>query len=231
VIEEPEPESPGFQTFIGKCEFQGDFGGPRQTLSAAQLLQGMTLPPYFTYTTHTATPQLAFFGQRNGTEQFRTELRHADEWPAAIGTNVMHIRLSISDSELNEYTWAQIHRKAAVSVPPPLRLTWDKQRSGIAQHLWAVVRRDSGSYERYDLGPRVEGFMDVRIELTDLTLTVTIDGTVRHSQTLADWAGYNTCYFKYGLYLTGSASSGGSVDCVVESVDAYNSIITNVHSV
>ena len=225
----PPPPGNPWLDFVSLSEYQGDLasGTPRTVVSAANLASGQDAPPHFVNNGSV----LQFSGFRdNSSYSFRSELRHANEFPAT-GTSAMTYRVQISDSDLEEYTWGQIHLKASTSVPPPLRLSWDKSRSGQSGHLWAVVRRDSGVYERHDLGARPTGFMDVTLSLDNLVLSVSIDGVVKHTQQLSDWAGYDRCYFKCGLYLSGSAAATGTASATIARVSASHSVVTNVHSV
>lgn len=148
---------------------------------------------------------------REGEPKKRSELRQYPEWGVA-NKNSMIGTLQLSSSPLNEYTWMQLHRKESYSTRPPLRLTWAKAQSidgrVYQDYLVAVFYHENGGYKKVPLMPRPDGDMVAELRTYNHQVFITINGNLLHVENVADWAGYK-CYFKAGLYLSGSEPAEG----------------------
>lgn len=206
-----------FNDVLGNSQYQGDLvsGGSRVTFEGSALLSKPNTEFFYF-----ADDNMHFHGVRDSSYQMRSEIRYASEWlPSNSG--LMDIDIELSDSELTEYTFAQVHRKATTSVQPPLRITFDKNRTSggveYTDHLFAVVRRNNGAYERTPLIAKPTGVFNLKVEVTANVLTIKIDDVIVHTESVIDWDGY-ALYFKFGVYLTGSAESIGEINAVVHDV-------------
>ena len=148
---------------------------------------------------------------REGKAKKRSELRQYPEWRVA-NENVMKGTLRLESSVLNEYTWMQLHRKASYTVKPPLRLTWAKAQSIDGKlyedYLVAVFYHDSGGYKKVPLMPRPQADMTTEVRAYNHQVFITINDNLMHVENVADWGDYR-CYFKAGLYLSGSEPAEG----------------------
>lgn len=148
---------------------------------------------------------------REGKPKKRSELRQYPEWSVA-NENVMKGTLRLEASPLNEYTWMQLHRKESYSVKPPLRLTWAKSQSidgkVYKDYLVAVIYHEKTGYKKVPLMPRPPGDMVAELRAYNHQVFITINGTLLHVENVSDWGGYK-CYFKAGLYLSGSEAAEG----------------------
>lgn len=148
---------------------------------------------------------------REGKSKKRSELRQYPEWSVA-NENSMKGTLRLGGSPLNEYTWMQLHRKEYYSVKPPLRLTWAKSQSiggkVYNDYLIAVFYHEESGYKKVPLMPRPEGDMVAELRAYNHQVFITINDNLLHVENVAGWSGYN-CYFKAGLYLSGSAAAEG----------------------
>lgn len=202
-----------FNAALAQCELQADYdpGESRNTLTAAQLLAYPDLE-YFRFN---SAGNMVFRGERTAetnTYQFRTELRAFPEF-SNQNRSRMYAEMRLSASTLNEYTFMQIHEKPpSGSVPPPLRLAWEKTRTQSSvtynDYLWAVFHRGGSTYERIPLVARADGFMKVEIRVESGEIDILVDESLVHSETTSAWDGKDL-YFKQGIYCTGSASAIG----------------------
>lgn len=148
---------------------------------------------------------------REGKAKKRSELRQYPEWNVA-NENMMKGTLRLEASPLNEYTWMQLHRKESYSVKPPLRLTWAKSQSidgkVYKDYLVAVIYHEKTGYKKVPLMPRPSGDMVAELRAYNHQVFITINDTLLHVENVSDWGGYK-CYFKAGLYLSGSEAAEG----------------------
>lgn len=216
-----------FLPYLSLSQYQGDWvsGGTRVTMSPEVLATYQTATPWFVY----EADKMVFSGERTAlstTYNFRSELRHGPEWNPS-GNNRMDFEVELGTTNLNEYTFAQIHRKETFATQPPMRLVWLKSRSSVLNNIYAVLRRETGKYEYFPLGVKPEGVFKVSFILNGLNLRVLINDVEKHNSNPTDWTGYN-CYFKIGTYLTGSAAATGTIVAKYSSVTTSNSIINNI---
>lgn len=158
---------------------------------------------------------------REGKAKKRSELRQYPEWRVA-NENVMKGTLRLESSALNEYTWMQLHRKESYSVKPPLRLTWAKAQSidgkVYQDYLVAVFYHEGSGYKKVPLMPRPEGDMTAELRAYNHQVFITINDSLLHVENVAGWGDYN-CYFKAGLYLSGSAAAEGQARVGMSSLE------------
>ncbi|MCK0152141.1 polysaccharide lyase family 7 protein [Alcanivorax sp. S6407] len=147
--------------------------------------------------------------ERSGKDKVRSELRQFPEWSVS-GWRQMQAQVRLLETDLDEVTWMQLHRKSSSSVTPPLRLTLERRREhkgGVYKdYLFAVIHHKSSGYKRVPLGPRPDEDFQATIRVNNYQVQIGIDGTLVHVENVADWADYH-CYFKVGLY-----ASGGDAD-------------------
>lgn len=147
--------------------------------------------------------------ERNGKYKVRSELRQFPEWSVS-GWRQMDANVRLLETELDEVTWMQLHRKSKGSVTPPLRLTLDRRREhngGVYEdYLFAVIYHKKSGYKRVPLGPRPEGDFRATIRVNNYQVMIGLDGALVHVENVSDWEKYK-CYFKVGLY-----ASGGDAD-------------------
>lgn len=148
---------------------------------------------------------------REGSPKKRSELRQFPEWSVG-GNHRMTAAMTLSDSTINEYTWMQLHRKEKTSVKPPLRLTWAKAQSiggkVYKDYLVAVFYHEKGGYKKVPLMPRPDAEMTAELHAYNHQVFITLNGNLLHVENVSGWADYK-CYFKAGLYLSGSAGAEG----------------------
>ena len=146
-----------------------------------------------------------------GKPKKRSELRQYPEWSVA-GNHRMTATLRLSDSTINEYTWMQLHRKEKTSVKPPLRLTWAKAQSiggkVYQDYLVAVFYHEKTGYKKVPLVPRTGQEIQAELRVYNHQVFISLNGNLVHVENVSDWADYK-CYFKAGLYLSGSAAAEG----------------------
>ena len=196
---------PPFSTSVHQYEVTDGVTG-KDTMDTDELL---TFPEtdYFYF----QDDYLVYDLTREGKPKKRSELRQYPEWRVA-NENVMKGTIRLSDSPLNEYTWMQLHRKESYSVKPPLRLTWAKAQSidgkVYEDYLVAVFYHESTGYKKVPLMPRPEGEMVAELRTYNHQVFITLNGTLLHVENVSDWGSY-ACYFKAGLYLSGSDAVEG----------------------
>lgn len=202
-----------FNTAFALCQHQADIteGGTRITLTPEQL----QTHPNSAYLYFNSVGNMVARGERTVDTQtfnYRSELRVFPEF-SNQNRSRMYAEMKLSNSDLNEYTFMQIHEKPpGGSVPPPLRLAWEKTRTQSSvtynDYLWAVFHRGGSTYERIPLIARPEGFTAVELECEAGSVYITIDDVLIHSETVEAWDGKDL-YFKQGVYCTGSTSAIG----------------------
>ena len=148
-------------------------------------------------------------------EANRSELRQeTPEWQTSSSVEqALSARVSIPLPEtntLNQFTFMQIHDTADGLNKPLIRLTWQRNRDGKADHLWAAIRTpddygrpissDNLSGIQVDLGPRPLGFFDAVIAVQNNQLTVELQGQTVIDMNVSYWDGLDN-YFKAGVYL------------------------------
>lgn len=196
---------PPFSTSVHQYEVTDGVTG-KKTMDTEELL---TFPEteYFYF----SSDYLLYDLTREGTPKKRSELRQYPEWRVA-NENIMKGTLNLEASALNEYTWMQLHRKELYSVKPPLRLTWAKAQSiggeVYRDFLVAVFYHENGGYKKVPLMPRPDGDLVAEVRTYNHQVFITLNGTLLHVENVADWGDYR-CYFKAGLYLSGSESAQG----------------------
>ena len=114
------------------------------------------------------------------------------------------------DNPLLEYvdqlTFMQIHDSTDFNKPL-LRLVWIRDRKGVLDHLWAVVKGDlqtSGIYYYEDMGARSEIFEKFEICVQNSVLSVKRENVEQilnpNAQDVSHWDTLSS-YFKAGVYL------------------------------
>ena len=146
---------------------------------------------------------------------YRSELRQESGYWQTSTTQeqVLSARVSLPLPEtetLDQFTFMQIHDTGDGLNKPLIRLTWQRERLGLADHLWAVIRTpadpgrpislDNLSGIQIDLGPRPVGFFDAAISVLDNQMRVELDGQTLVDIDVSYWDGLNN-YFKAGVYL------------------------------
>ena len=136
--------------------------------------------------------------------------------------NTMTATMRLESSPINEYTWMQLHRKESYSVKPPLRLTWAKAQSidgkVYEDYLVAVFYHEDSGYRKIPLMPRPDGDMVAELRAYNHQVFITINNTLVHVENVSGWADYN-CYFKAGLYLSGSKEAQGQARVGMTDID------------
>lgn len=148
-------------------------------------------------------------------DSMRSELRQeSGDWlTSTTAKRSLSGRLQIDIPEtdsLNQFTFMQIHDTNDGLNKPLIRLTWQRDRDGLSDHLWAVIRTpddptrpisgDNLSSVSLDLGPRPTGFFDALIGVRENRMWVEIDGEVLVDMDVSYWDGLDN-YFKAGVYL------------------------------
>ena len=147
----------------------------------------------------------------------RSELRQlSGDWDTATATPqrlVARVKVFVPETpELKQYTFLQIHDKKngdAGLNKPLLRLTWQQNRKGKADHLWAAIRTPDDmsktislknlATDTIDLGPRPAGFFAAEIRVQNGRMTVLLDGETKVDKDVSYWNGLAN-YFKAGVY-------------------------------
>ncbi|MZR61446.1 polysaccharide lyase family 7 protein [Alcanivorax sp. DP30] len=226
-----ESDSSGAPVYQGKSSFDQAFsssvlqyevtdGTKQKTLYSEELLE-YPETDYFYF----KNAYLVFDLIREGKAKKRSELRQYPEW--SIGDeNTMTATLRLESSELNEYTWMQLHRKEKYSVKPPLRLTWAKAQridgKTYKDYLVAVFYHEGSGYHKVPLMPRPDGDFKAQVRANNHQVFISVNDSLMHVENVAGWANYN-CYFKVGLYLSGSESAYGNTQVAVSALDFQHS--------
>jgi hypothetical protein len=114
------------------------------------------------------------------------------------------------------YTWMQIHGIDGGEITlqdgsvvktfnyPLLRLTWQRKRTGLYDHLWAVIissyPRTPKEYLWVDLGPRSDDFFHTLVSLQNNILQISINDNMMISYDVTYWE-EEPNYFKAGIYI------------------------------
>ena len=148
-------------------------------------------------------------------ESNRSELRQeSGDWQTSAAVEqVLSARVSLPLPEtdtLNQFTFMQIHDTNDGLNKPLIRLTWQRERLGQTDHLWAAIRtpddfdqpisNDNLSGFQVDLGPRPLGFFDAVIAVQNNQMTVELQGQTVIDMDVSYWDGLDN-YFKAGVYL------------------------------
>ncbi|WP_297439946.1 polysaccharide lyase family 7 protein [Sulfurimonas sp.] len=121
------------------------------------------------------------------------------------------------------YTWMQIHGIDGATITlsdgsnvptfnyPLLRLTWQRSRTSIYDHIWAVIissyPRTPKEYLWVDLGKRPDGFFHTQVSLQNNILQISINDTVMISYDVTYWE-EEPNYFKAGIYINNFDDGG-----------------------
>jgi hypothetical protein len=147
-------------------------------------------------------------GEFNTSKGWRTSDNNGNFWLAQVRC--------YKPKETLAYTWMQVHGIDGVDITlkdgtvvksfnyPIIRLTWERYRDGVYDHLWAIVitsyPREDKVYEWTDLGPRPNDFFDAEVHFQSNTLKVLIHGNIMLSYDVSYWE-EEPSYFKAGLYI------------------------------
>lgn len=128
--------------------------------------------------------------------------------------------------ETQSYTWMQVHGVNGMDITlndgtvvksfnyPIIRLTWERYRDGVYDHLWAIVivsaPRTPKIYEWIDLGERPDHFFHTEVHFQDNILKVIVDGNVMASYDVTYWE-EEVNYFKAGIYINRFDDGGEGV--------------------
>nr|AYC81221.1 PL7 alginate lyase [uncultured bacterium] len=140
----------------------------------------------------------------------RSELRQMIEWKTSTTSwkkMIGEVKLFFpSTNSLNQYTFMQIHDSDGINKPL-IRLAWVRQRSGKYDHIWAYLRKDTGStIDVIDLGPRPDGFFKAEIKVKSNILKVKINSVTMINENVSYWSNFHN-YFKAGVYLQDDGSA------------------------
>lgn len=143
--------------------------------------------------------------------------------------NEMEATLQLSNSDAEEYTWMQLHRKKPGSLPvrPPLRLVWIKQ--GVVDnvlyddYLWAVFYDENANnsngyikdYKKIPLMPRSDDYMKASIATFKDDIYIYINNQLVIKEPAPAQTANFKYFFKIGIYM----SSGGSDGKVTVKID------------
>ena len=112
----------------------------------------------------------------------------------------------VETDTLNEYTWMQVHDSGSFNKPL-VRLVWKRNREGVLNHLWAVIRHSSTIKECNpqictweDLGERSSGTFKAEIRIENNIMKVKIDDFTELETDVSAWQDLSM-YFKAGVYL------------------------------
>lgn len=150
------------------------------------------------------------------TYKTRSELRQRDEWRTDDPDGnywLASLKCLKPQVGISSYTWMQIHGTNESYNYPILRLLWERQRSGLYDHLWAVVivndplPNEIFQYSYYDLGPRTDEFFSAEVHMVDNRMYVMIDRDVKVAISIEYWQEVIN-YFKAGIYLNRFADGG-----------------------
>jgi len=140
------------------------------------------------------------------------------------------------------YTWMQVHGIDGTDIIlddgttvksfnyPIIRLTWERYRDGIYDHIWAIVitsyPRTPKVYEWTDLGPRPDDFFNAEVHFQSNIMKVIINKTVMASYDVTYWE-TEPCYFKAGIYIN-RFTDGGEASVAFRQLrfDTNDSIVT-----
>ena len=218
---EPGPEGDFKAAFDGALEssvlqYEITDGSAKKTHFSNELL-AYPETAYF----HFSDPYMVFELERKGKAKARSELRQYPEWKIA-DENRMAATVKLEASSLNEYTWMQLHRKEPYSVKPPLRLTWAKAQTldgkVYQDYLVAVFYHEDSGYHKVPLIPRPDGEMTAELRAYNHQVFIRLNGSLVHVENVAGWSSYH-CYFKLGLYTSGSQPAHGQARVGVKQVE------------
>ncbi|MCV2401463.1 polysaccharide lyase family 7 protein [Marinomonas sp. C2222] len=144
----------------------------------------------------------------------RSELRQMDEWYSSDSsyTNKMIGEVEVinpEDGEVDEITFMQIHDVSGNSNAinkPLVRLVWERERDGIENHYWAVIKEDAckdcKNYLKVDIGEHKDDPVKFEIRVTDSKLTIKRDGATISGLNKYDIGYWDHLenYFKAGVY-------------------------------
>ncbi|BFM10161.1 hypothetical protein R50072_03140 [Simiduia litorea] len=136
----------------------------------------------------------------------RSELRQMSEWYTKDAGNRMKGTFTIDDplsGNVDQLTFMQIHDSEAFNKPL-LRLVWLRERSGISDHVWAVIKDDviaAGAYTYVDLGSYNSAGHSAEIAVANNKMTISLDNVVKvNARDVSYWQDLSS-YFKAGVYL------------------------------
>jgi len=144
----------------------------------------------------------------------RSELRQVSEW---YGDDQSYLYKMIGevlvedpqDGDVDEITFMQVHdvtnNSNAINLPL-VRLVWLRERDGISNHYWAVIKEDAcktcSNYEKIDLGAHSTSATKFEIRIKDSKLTIKVNGSANsdiNSYDIGYWDHLEN-YFKAGVY-------------------------------
>lgn len=114
------------------------------------------------------------------------------------------------------YTWMQVHGINGTDITlndgtvvrsfnyPIIRLTWERYRDGVYDHIWAIVitsyPRTPKTYDWIDLGPRPDNFFKAEVHFQNNIMKVIINEILMTSYDVTYWE-EEPNYFKAGIYI------------------------------
>jgi len=115
------------------------------------------------------------------------------------------------DTQLTQFTFAQIHDSDQSTVRPLLQMVWRRQRSGLSDHIWASLRNSliHNNFDWIDCGPRLEGFWKLKVEVKKSLLQVRVGSLLYVSRNVSYWDS-RLNYFQAGVYNQADATAQGA---------------------
>ena len=164
----------------------------------------------------------------------RSELRQetGTDWQTSTTDRLSldaRVRLAAPGNQTpDQYTFMQIHDTGDGLNKPLIRLTWQRDRGSMEDHLWAVIRTPGDFGQPISnsnlatlslgLGARPTGFFDASIVVQDSRMRVLIDGQAKVDMDVSYWDGLDN-YFKAGVYLQDPGEAAVEFDQVAYNVN------------
>jgi hypothetical protein len=134
---------------------------------------------------------------------------------------------------ISSYTWMQIHGTKDTYNYPILRLFWERNRTGLYDHLWAVIiMSDPNSPKIYayaDLGARPSGFFTAEVHIRNNIMDILINHKLKDTINVTYWEDVQN-YYKAGVYIN-RYGDGGTVSAIFKELHFYDdaSKVVSVH--
>ncbi|WP_015047426.1 polysaccharide lyase family 7 protein [Simiduia agarivorans] len=136
----------------------------------------------------------------------RSELRQMSEWYSGDAGNTMSGSFHLVDplaQTVDQLTVMQVHTTDEPKKPL-VRIAWMREKNGLSDHFWAVVKDDlieAGEYSWIPMGQRNSNGNSVSIDVAANRLTIAMDGQDYVTDRALDYWASNSNYFKAGVYL------------------------------
>ncbi len=105
---------------------------------------------------------------------------------------------------ISSYTWMQIHGNFETYNYPILRLIWERNKSGVYNHIWAMIilsnPHEDRVYEYVDLGEKPEGFFTAEVDVQDNIMKIIINNKLIKTYNVTYWQDVQN-YYKAGVYI------------------------------